>query len=312
VATLLIDYAFTRAAAASIADAGYSGAIGYLSTDESKDISAANVADLHAHGLGAGFVWETTATRATGGFAAGQQDAVAARTQAHGLGAPAGTCLYFAVDEDATVSDIAAYFQGVYAISSPYLSGVYGSLTVVEGILAAGYAAKGWQTCAWSGEVVSSKAVLYQRQTKTLPAIAGVAADSYDEDVLLTETLADAGLWIPGATPAPTPAPPKPKPAPLPTPKAPAFPLPSGYYYGPLSGPRQSVSGLAGTPASWKAGLATWQQRMEWRGWSIAADGEYGSDTAAVTLAFQKEKGLVQDSHIGPQTWSAAWTFPVS
>ncbi|WP_026124121.1 peptidoglycan recognition protein family protein [Nocardiopsis baichengensis] len=89
---------------------------------------------------------------------------------------------------------------------------------------------------------------------------------------------------------------------------APAFPLPRGWYFGPRSGPVSSVSGYF----SHRSGLRRWQRRMAERGWSIAADGLYGSRTAGVARAFQAEKGLSVDGLIGPRTWSAAWTEPVT
>lgn len=89
---------------------------------------------------------------------------------------------------------------------------------------------------------------------------------------------------------------------------APAFPLPKGSYFGPKSGPKQSVSGFF----SYRAELRQWQQRMKDRGWNISVDGLYGDNTAEVARLFQKEKGLVQDSLIGPATWAAAWTAPIT
>lgn len=107
--------------------------------------------------------------------------------------------------------------------------------------------------------------------------------------------------------------------------KAPAFPLPAGYYYGPPSGPRQSVSGrtrnsrvpgdVIQVNGRWRSkGLAVWQARMQARGWNIGkdgADGRYGNDTERVVKQFQKNKGLKVDGKIGPATWAAAFELPV-
>ena len=89
---------------------------------------------------------------------------------------------------------------------------------------------------------------------------------------------------------------------------APAFPLPAGSYFGPKSGPATSVSGYY----SHREDLRRWQQRMADRGWSLAADGLYGDQTATVARQFQAEKGLRVDALIGPDTWAAAWTAPVT
>ena len=107
--------------------------------------------------------------------------------------------------------------------------------------------------------------------------------------------------------------------------KAPAFPLPAGYYYGPPSGPVRSVSGrtrnshlpndVIQVKGRWRSkGLAVWQARMQARGWNIGkdgADGRYGNDTARVVKQFQKNKGLKVDGKIGKATWDAAWSLPV-
>lgn len=107
--------------------------------------------------------------------------------------------------------------------------------------------------------------------------------------------------------------------------KAPAFPLPNGYYYGPPSGPRQSVSGRTRNSrvpgdvilvkGRWRSkGLAVWQARMQARGWNIGkdgADGRYGRDTERVVRQFQKNKGLKVTGHVDKATWDAAWSLPV-
>lgn len=107
--------------------------------------------------------------------------------------------------------------------------------------------------------------------------------------------------------------------------KAPAFPLPAGYYYGPPSGPVQSVSGrtrnsrvpgdVIQVKGRWRSkGLAVYQARMQARGWGIGedgADGRFGRDTERVVRQFQKNKGLKVTGHVDKATWDAAWTLPV-
>lgn len=109
----------------------------------------------------------------------------------------------------------------------------------------------------------------------------------------------------------PTPTEPGPAPSPKPNPgtsKAPKFPLPKGWYFGPKSGPASSVSGYY----SHREDLRRWQQRMRNRGWVISVDGLYGDQTKGVALAFQREKNLGVDGLIGAQTWKAAWEAPVT
>lgn len=89
---------------------------------------------------------------------------------------------------------------------------------------------------------------------------------------------------------------------------APPYPLPAGSYFGPKAGPVQSVSGYY----SHQADLKQWQQRMHDRGWRIGVDGLYGPNTESIARQFQQQKGLQVDGLIGPQTWAAAWTTPIT
>jgi len=82
-------------------------------------------------------------------------------------------------------------------------------------------------------------------------------------------------------------------------PVVPAFPLEAGLYYG-ADGVERGE------------GLRRWQGRMAQRGWRITADAVWGPQTDGVTAAFQAEKGLVVDHKIGPKTWAAAWSEPVT
>lgn len=89
---------------------------------------------------------------------------------------------------------------------------------------------------------------------------------------------------------------------------APAFPLPWTSYFGPKSGPAASVSGYF----SHREDLRRWQKRMQDRGWNINPDGLYGDQTRDIAKSFQREKGLTPDGLIGPATWAAAWTAPIT
>ncbi len=58
--------------------------------------------------------------------------------------------------------------------------------------------------------------------------------------------------------------------------------------------------------------VARWQNRMRSRGWRIDVDGAYGPQSAEVCLGFQREKGLGPDGIVGPRTWEAAWSTPIT
>ncbi len=112
----------------------------------------------------------------------------------------------------------------------------------------------------------------------------------------------------PRPAPTPSPIPRGPAARPAPAHAAPPFPLPAGSYFGPRTGPNQSVSGYFGH----RDQLATWQRQMIARGWHLAADGYYGPGTEQVTRQFQTEKHLTVDGQIGPKTWAAAWTAAIT
>ena len=92
--------------------------------------------------------------------------------------------------------------------------------------------------------------------------------------------------------------------------RAPRFPLPDGYYFG----PREPLSNARSVSGYYRYGdsLKTWQRQMRVRGWTLSTDGRYGPQTAQVARAFQAEKRLVRDGLIGPATWAAAWMSPVT
>jgi len=95
-------------------------------------------------------------------------------------------------------------------------------------------------------------------------------------------------------------------PAPAPGAGAP-FPLPSGSYYGPLSGPASSISGAGRSDGPYRPGLRIAQGHLH-----VTADGLYGPITALATTKFQAAHGLVADGLIGPRTWAALVNPPTA
>jgi hypothetical protein len=90
--------------------------------------------------------------------------------------------------------------------------------------------------------------------------------------------------------PAPTP--------PHPLPGVHPFPLPAWYYFGPLSGPRESISGVPSSDWCWRPALKLAQARLH-----VVVDGMYGPNTQAACRRWQATHGLVVDGLIGPNTW---------
>jgi hypothetical protein len=136
-------------------------------------------------------------------FGRGQADGTRAAQQASLVGAPAGTVLYFAVDYDASTTDIAGvitqYFNGVagtlksFAAASgvAYIAGVYGSGATCGAITAAGLAKCGWlaQSTGWSGHDTYSDWSIRQGMPTV---IAGLSVDPDD-------AIGDFGVVLPAA-----------------------------------------------------------------------------------------------------------------
>lgn len=58
--------------------------------------------------------------------------------------------------------------------------------------------------------------------------------------------------------------------------------------------------------------VSTWQSKMSARGWTLGVDGVYGPESAGQCTQFQSEHQLAVDGVVGPLTWAATWTSPVT
>lgn len=199
--TLLIDTAWTKPSAAAVKAAGYKGVIGYISHDDTgKDLEPEDAQKYLDAGLSVGLVFETTANRAAYGLVAGTEDCRYAEDEARKRGYPAGCVIFYAVDFDAVPRRVLPYFKGVKATAKRYGWGPYGSARVIAKVDKKLHPTATWQTVAWSGGVLSKRADLYQRATRT-HTIRGVAKTSFDEDVLIR----NVPLWTAGDKPGPDP-----------------------------------------------------------------------------------------------------------
>lgn len=156
-----LDIAWSQPSVGEIEATGAHWVARYLSPDLSKNLTAAHVRAYLAAGLGIITVWESTASRATQGIAAGVGDAHAAVTQRAAAGLPATVPIYFAVDEDTTWPAVQAYFEGVISVLGVDHVGCYGGYHVIEGAAAHGIRYL-WQTVAWSNGMWSSHATIRQ------------------------------------------------------------------------------------------------------------------------------------------------------
>jgi peptidoglycan hydrolase-like protein with peptidoglycan-binding domain len=90
-----------------------------------------------------------------------------------------------------------------------------------------------------------------------------------------------------------------------PSPPEPAlhqFPLPAGYYFGLVTGPEQSISGMApdGSDEHWRPSIARIQAVVH-----VATDGMYGPITFRAVRGWQAAHHVGADGLTGPKTWAA-------
>jgi hypothetical protein len=145
-----VDFGWSGVSASGARAIGAKFGASYFSHDPSKNWTHSSVDAYHAAGLATVGVWETAATRAEDGRAAGVADAVAARSEAVAVGnTTAG--IDFAVDCDCAGSSILAYFQGVHSVLGDR-GNAYGGYSQVLYLYQHHMVGHmNWQTYAWSG-----------------------------------------------------------------------------------------------------------------------------------------------------------------
>lgn len=156
-----IDIAWDRPSVAQIKATGAHFVARYFSHDPTKDLTAGEVQQYKAAGLGIVTVFESSAGRALQGHAAGVQDAQSAVNERAAVGLPSTAPIYWAVDTDTDYASVSAYAEGWATVIPKDKSGPYGGFKVVEGAHYAGFK-YGWQTTAWSGGQWSQWATIKQ------------------------------------------------------------------------------------------------------------------------------------------------------
>lgn len=184
---------------------GITGVIRYLSAINptgAKVVQVAEAKALAAAAIRLGLVNEGWGDFAHGGISAGagERDGAYCAAAAPKLGAAKGSCIYFAVDVDASMAQInklvVPYFTAVKAAmdAGGLRTGVYGSGNVCDFITASGLAELAWLSCSmgWGG----SKAYLAAKPpplvlVQHVPSI--VAGMDCDQD----DALGDFGDFLP-------------------------------------------------------------------------------------------------------------------
>jgi hypothetical protein len=180
--------------APALAAAGVQTVIRYYSRDtarKSKRLSHEEAAQHGLAGLRIGVVHEGRFGNQFGNFdyPTGLADAAYAHDYARDeIGQPAGSTIYFAVDFDATKSQIKdrilPYFRGIAdafaaAGTPPYEVGVYGSGAVCRAVLDAGLAHRAWlaQSTGWMGYDGFSSGLDWALKQAMGKTVAGVDCD---------------------------------------------------------------------------------------------------------------------------------------
>lgn len=180
-----LDYAGGRISGAALKNAGYGFVCRYLSDGgpslPGKQLLANEVQDLQANGIPIVANWESSGTTAQGGYNAGVQDA---NNAIQGLktayGTDPGCPIYFSLDWDAAPEEqgaINAYFQGVASVIGLSRTGMYGGYWPLSRCFDAGVITWGWQTQAWSGGNVESRAHILQDNNAGYVYLGGVQCD---------------------------------------------------------------------------------------------------------------------------------------
>ncbi|MGO4496439.1 DUF1906 domain-containing protein [Paenibacillus sp. 2RAB27] len=184
----------TTKTAAAFALGGFSFAARYLVPSGWKALTKTEADIINQAGMDIVSVFETTADRALGGRAAGLADGATAVKVAQKVGQPAGSCIYFAVDFEATKAQMATVIEYIRAASEAtpeYTTGVYGSFAVIEAISKAGACSRFWQTRAWSYNKKSAAANIYQYDCG--PQGLGLTMNGIGVD--LNEGYGNEGAW---------------------------------------------------------------------------------------------------------------------
>ena len=141
-----------------------------------KPIQKTELGDLQAHGLEVAFVWQfgkEDDSDVMRGYNGGLADAQAAQRKLDELGCndhPVFFAVDFPISLDEWNGTASEYFRACCEVLGRERVGIYGHSRViawaaVDGLIAdlGGGKFLAWQTAAWSGGVLSTEAVLYQR-----------------------------------------------------------------------------------------------------------------------------------------------------
>lgn len=207
--SLLLDYSFARGSLipqlGQAKAQGYVGAIRYLSGIAEKDLDAVERDAFAANGMGLAGVWQTSGRPDVSGAAGGRAHCFAAFTQWAGLGAPAGSVIFWACDTNwlnpttlfpwsAAREYAVAWHQAAAEQGNTYRTGVYGPSRVVEAAMDEGLAEFAWQPETWwDTQRRRSDVHLIQMVNSRRGTFGGASVDE-------NQVFQPIPLWMPGGT----------------------------------------------------------------------------------------------------------------
>jgi hypothetical protein len=83
-------------------------------------------------------------------------------------------------------------------------------------------------------------------------------------------------------------------------------------FFGPPKAPPFPGRKLRQPPSMAGDDVRKWQAQMASRGWLVVVNGTYDAASEHICRQFQEEKGLNITGVVGPATWKAAWTAPIT
>jgi hypothetical protein len=191
---LWVDYSSGRPGGAALAAAGIFGAARYVSAGSAgKLITAAEYADLMAHGIQVVLVDELNTHDAEGGFTAGADHARTALATARAFGIPDSVGIAAASDEHLAPEQIPTavdYARGFASVLGVARTGAYGFAEFVDAVRAAGVAGWFWKCGSAPTAAEAGWVNLWQRNTgATTQTINGVVCDLNEQRNAIGDTV---------------------------------------------------------------------------------------------------------------------------
>ena len=301
VGSMLVDYSAGVPSANEIAGAGFVGAVRYVSDPRDgwmvgKPLRKAEADDLRSHGLVVVSNFQFGKRDWDGGAEQGARDAERGTQLHREAGGPEDAVIYVSVDADPTEDEwntkVAPYLRAWQDRLGKERLGVYCNAPCIDRAKRDGLGTYFWQHNWGSAGRVHDDAHLHQFEIDK-QRVAGVGVD---RNRILKD---DFGQWDRTVVAAAV------------APDVDRFPLPPGFYWGPLDGPEESWSNLAGTEPQYSTdGLRRWQDKL-----GLPSTGVFDEVTKAAALRIQRAMGWAPSGNVNEAEWHAVirdgWSPPV-